>query len=98
MTSKRPATLTAEQLVADVEQGILNEDVESYMPGDLFGPPTAAELAASDLPVRSATRDGATAPTNQALSPANRSGHERNGYVRNGRVSDIASEPAVKKP
>ncbi len=46
VTTTRKDKLTVERLMADIEQGILDDDIENYMPSELFGPPTAAELAA----------------------------------------------------
>ena len=46
MTTTRADKLTAERLMADVEQGVLDDNIESYIPAPLFGAPTAAERAA----------------------------------------------------
>jgi hypothetical protein len=47
MPTIRTDNLTVERLTVDVDQGILDDDVETYMPSHLFGPPTAAELASA---------------------------------------------------
>lgn len=45
-TTARPARLTLEQVLADAEAGIFDDRFDVFMPLELYGPPTAAELAA----------------------------------------------------
>jgi hypothetical protein len=53
--------LTVERLTVDVDQGILDDDIETYMPSHLFGPPTAAELASAAHSNGDARRSGSGA-------------------------------------
>ncbi len=41
----RTNEIDVERMLADLDQGILDDRVERFLPDELFGPPTAAELA-----------------------------------------------------
>lgn len=45
-TAARPTRLTLEQVLADAEAGVFDDRFDVFMPLELYGPPTAAELAA----------------------------------------------------
>ncbi len=41
----RTNEIDVERMLADLDQGILDDRLERFLPDELFGPPTAAELA-----------------------------------------------------
>lgn len=45
-TTARPTRLTLEQVLADAEAGVFDDRFDAFVPLELYGPPTAAELAA----------------------------------------------------
>ena len=42
-----PGEMTDEEFLAKVEAGIFDDRLDAFVPPELFGPPTAAELAAA---------------------------------------------------
>jgi hypothetical protein len=70
--SERQGSITAEQLLADVERGILIDDIDSFMPPSLFGPATPMELATA--PTRRKSLEMRTRRTRTLVIPVRRIG------------------------